>query len=197
MEFILASKSPRRSELLKAAGYKFKVLTLEISESFNENLNLDERIIDVAKTKGEAIANTLKSLESKEYLVLSADTVVVLDGQIFGKPSDRDDAKKTLWSLRGKVHSVKTGICFTHLPSFQIYTGLATSLVSFKNFSESELEGYLKTNEWADKAGAYGIQGSAAKLVERRDGSLSNVIGLPVELVQTMMVKNGWDQRCR
>ncbi len=197
MEFILASKSPRRSELLKATGYKFKVLTLEISESFNENLNLDEQIIDVAQTKGEAVASTLKSSESKEYLVLSADTVVVLDGQIFGKPSDLKHAKKILLSLRNKTHSVKTAICFIHLPSFQIYTGLDTSLVSFKSFSDLELEEYLQTNEWTDKAGAYGIQGAAAKLIERREGSLSNIIGLPMELVQSMMVKYGWDQRCR
>ncbi|OQW49908.1 MAG: hypothetical protein A4S09_11720 [Proteobacteria bacterium SG_bin7] len=197
MEFILASKSPRRSELLKAAGYKFKVLTLEISESFNENLNLDEQIIDVARTKGEVVANTLKSPESKEYLILSADTVVILDGQIFGKPQNFLQAKQILLSLRNKTHSVKTGICFIHLPSFQIYTSLDTSRVSFKNFSDLELQEYLQTNEWTDKAGAYGIQGAAEKLVEHREGSLSNVIGLPLELVQSIMVKHGWDQRCR
>ncbi len=197
MELILASQSPRRRELLTSAGYKFQVLTVEISESFNENLNLDDQIIAVAQTKGEAVANSSMLSKSKEYLVLSADTVVVLDGQIFGKPLDRRQAKQILLSLRNKTHSVKTGICFIHLPSFQIYTGLDTSLVSFRNFSESELEEYLQTNEWADKAGAYGIQGAAAKLVQSREGSLTNIIGLPVELIQSMMGKYGWDAHCR
>jgi septum formation protein len=197
MEFILASQSPRRREILSDAGFNFKVLTVEISETFNENLNLDEQIIGVAQTKGEAIARTIKPSKSNEILILSADTVVVLQHEKFGKPKDQNEAKQILLKLRGQTHSVKTGVCFIHLPTFQIYTGIDTSTVSFKNFSESELENYLQTKEWADKAGAYGIQGAAAKLVESHKGSLTNIIGLPIELVQSMMEKHGWYKRCR
>ncbi len=197
MELILASQSPRRRELLSGAGYKFRVLTVEISESFNENLNLDDQIIAVAQTKGEAVANGSMLPKSKEFLVLSADTVVVLEGQIFGKPKDRAHAQQILGQLKNKTHSVKTAVCFIHLPSFQIHTGLDTSLVRFRNFTENELDLYLKTNEWVDKAGAYGIQGAAASLVESREGSLTNIVGLPLELVERQMKKNGWYERCR
>lgn len=197
MEFILASQSPRRKDILQNAGYKFTVITVNVSESFKKNLTLDDQIIDIAKTKGQAVASAPNILKQKEYLILSADTVVILDEVPYGKPKNRSEAIEIIGKLNGKTHCVKTGVCFIKLPSFQVCTGIETSWITFKKLSNKDIEKYVSTGEWVDKAGGYAIQGQGSSLVASVEGSMTNIIGLPLELVQKLMRENGWEQHCR
>ena len=153
--------------------------------------------MNIALTKGQAVARSIKPLQNQEYLVLSADTVVILDKMILGKPKDRVEAEKFLRLLSGKTHSVKTGVCFINLPEFHIFKSIDATIVEFRNLSSTEIQEYLDSGEWDDKAGAYAIQGLAKAFVKKIDGSLSNVVGLPIELVQDVMKKHGWFKRCR
>ncbi len=151
----------------------------------------------VAETKGQAVARSIKYIKNQEYLVLSADTVVILEGRILGKPKDRAEAEKFLRLLSGRTHCVKTGICFLEPLKFQIFKDLGSTMVEFRDLSSIETEKYLESGEWEDKAGAYGIQGNARAFVKKIEGSLTNVVGLPIELVQDVMKKHGWFKRCR
>ena len=109
IKFILASESPRRSKILHDAGFNFEVLTVKVSEIFDKNLNVDEQIMKIAETKGQAVARSIKSLKDNEYLILSADTVVILDKLILGKPKDREEARNFLRLLSSRLHCVKQG----------------------------------------------------------------------------------------
>lgn len=197
IKFILASESPRRSKILADAGFNFEVLTVKVSEIFDKNLNVDDQIMKVAETKGQAVAHSIKPLKNQDYLILSADTVVILDKLILGKPKDRSEAEKFLGLLSGRAHCVKTAICFINLPEFQVIRDIDTTIVEFKTLSPKEIKSYLDGNEWQDKAGAYAIQGTAREFVKKIVGSNSNVVGLPIELVQDVMKKHGWFERCR
>ncbi len=197
IKFLLASQSPRRRELLEEAGFVFEVHTVKVSEILDKNLNLDEQIMKVAETKAQASLATLKPVNSEEVLLLSADTVVVLGEDVLGKPKSQDEAAEFLRRLSRQTHSVKTGICFIHLPSFQLIRSIDSTNVTFRDLSPSDIQEYLKTGEWEDKAGAYAIQGFAKKFVLNLKGSHSNVVGLPLELVEKIMTENNWYGRCR
>jgi MAF protein len=192
---ILASQSPRRSELLVRAGFEFSITSLQISEIPDENLNLMEQIRDLAHRKALACLESGKLPKQKGILVLSADTVVVLDGQILGKPEDPQENKRFLRRLSGREHEVITAVCLVEVDCgkpvrFDVDHDQAR--IWFRSLSEQEIDTYASGGEGLDKAGGYGIQGSAGDFVERLEGQFDTVMGLPIELVERMIKRNGW-----
>lgn len=188
-QLILASQSPRRNQLLTDAGYKFLVHPVKVSEIIKENLNSSEVVLDLACTKAKAWLEQYPSFQNESVLILSADTLVVKDDLILGKPQNEKQAYEYLQLLSGSEHEVKTGICFYSLPEEKIIAKLDVTKVQFKTLSDKDIQDYIKTGEPMDKAGAYGIQGLGAKFVESTAGSWSNVVGLPMELVEKTIKK--------
>lgn len=189
---LLASQSPRRRQLLTEAGIEFDTKSLKLSELIDKNLNLRDAIIQLAKDKAESAVRSIKNSEFRGFLLLTADTVVVLDGEVLGKPKDNKEAQRFLRSLSGRQHEVMTGFCVYNFDTGEWVEGLETTSVWFRTLSKHEISDYIQTGEPLDKAGAYAIQGQGKKFVERYQGSLNNVIGLPVnEILQTLQLK-GW-----
>jgi septum formation protein len=189
---VLASQSPRRSELLSRAGFEFSLAPSQISEIPNENLNLDEQIQDLARRKAEECLRLRKLPERQGNLIISADTVVVLDGQILGKPQDRLENAQYLRRLSGRQHSVITAICLLDVDTGRSVCAHETSLINFKNLGENEIDVYASSGEGLDKAGGYGIQGAAGIFVKTVEGPYDNVVGLPIALLEKMLKENGW-----
>lgn len=194
-ELILASQSPRRSQLLKEAGYEFRIYPVKVSEIIDENLNLDEALKDLSRRKALAVLSDSNILNKKGILVLAADTIVVLDKKIYGKPQNLDQARIFLSELSGQEHCVKTALCLMPTDSRNTFCAVDTTFVRFKNLSKAQIEEYLAVGESMDKAGAYAIQGEGKRLVAQTSGSWSNVVGLPMELFESMLKENGWSLR--
>lgn len=183
-KLILGSGSPRRREILAAAGYEFEVQTADV----NENIGVrDPELLvrELALLKAAAVAKNVH----ENALVIGADTVVSLDGEIMGKPTDAADAKRMLSALSGKTHQVYTGVCVVDKADGSATSRSDVTHVTFRALSEAEIDAYIATNEPTDKAGAYAIQGEGGKLVERIDGDLNNVIGFPLWLFEEMIGK--------
>ena len=181
IDFLLASKSPRRIQLLTEAGYKFSQVDICVDES---------KIRDEAPLDYVARMAYLKSHEGfvkagGRIPCLGADTVVVKDREIFGKPHDFDDCRRILRILSGKNHEVITAVCI--VTAEDCIQEQVVSRVVFREITEGEIEEYWNTGEPRDKAGAYAIQGIGAKFVSSLEGSLTNVIGLPMEKVRDML----------
>lgn len=174
---ILASKSPRRQELLKGIGLYFNVLTKEVDESFSKNIP----VFDVAPFLSLKKAKAFDDSELPEnYMVITADTVVIVDDSILGKPKDEDDARKMLRLLSGKKHSVVTGV--TIYTSEKTKTFSVTSKVSFDVLDDDEIEYYVNNYKPFDKAGSYGVQEWIGYIgVNSVEGSYFNVMGLPTQ----------------
>lgn len=173
---ILASSSPRRKELLERRGLNFRVEAPLIDEILDETLPIDKRIEKLALDKATKIHKDYNS-----DVVIAGDTVVCLDSQIIGKPKDEQDARQILSQLSGKRHMVYTGVAiYCQDDCIHFVDGTA---VYFKTLDEKMINEYIKTGEWQGKAGAYAIQGVASQFVERIDGNIDTVIGLPVDLV--------------
>lgn len=183
-KLFLASESPRRRQLLQDAGFVFTTVSAKVSETPDKNLNINAQILDIARRKNEAVVPGLRSSEKQDFIVLSADTEVVLDQRTLGKPSDKDDAYRILRLLSGKSHDVKTGVHIFESSADHCFSQIETTKVHFKVLSDQEIWNYIETGEPMDKAGAYGIQGIGSKLVENYVGSFDNVIGLPMKLVR-------------
>jgi septum formation protein len=193
---VLASASPRRRELLRNAGISFTVQPADIDET----PRLGEAPRDYAERLAREKALTVWQLRPQD-LVLGADTIVVIDNMILGKPVDAVDAARMLRLLSGRVHRVTTGVCVMgaatsdQLPvaskgevsSFFEQTASETTLVTMNEFSDAEIRDYIATSEPTDKAGAYAIQGIASRWIPRIEGDYSNVVGLPVALVYSML----------
>jgi septum formation protein len=192
LRLILASQSPRRSDLLRRACFEFTTVSFQISEIPNESLNLPGQIQDLAWRKAQECLKLGKAPKGQGNLVLSADTVVVLDGQILGKPSDMSENQSFLQRLSGKTHSVITGVCLVEVDSGRSAVAHEISEITFRKLSTQEIHEYAVSGEGLDKAGGYGIQGGAAKFVERVEGSHDNIVGLPVALVEKLLRENGW-----
>ena len=190
---VLASQSPRRKELLEQAGFQFTVLSIQISEIPNENLNLQDQIEDLALRKAEACLNSGKLLKGQGNLILASDTVVVLADQILGKPIDRPDNEQTLHKLSGQKHRVITGVCLLDQETGRRTLGHSETEVEFRKLDSVEISAYVATGEGLDKAGGYGIQGAAGKFVSQISGPMDGVIGLPVALVEKLLKENGWN----
>ena len=175
---ILASKSPRRQQLLTDLGIKFSVKTKEVDEIYPEHLRKQEVALYLAELKAKAFDEEL----TEDIIVITADTIVCVDNLIIGKPIDKLDAERILNLLSGRKHEVITGVCLHNskkLKSFYVTTG-----VYFKKLSEKEIDYYLENYKPYDKAGAYGIQEWIGLIgVEKIEGSFYNVMGLPVKEV--------------
>ena len=146
----------------------------------------------LAEEKADACLNSGKLPKGRRNLVLSADTVVVLDGEILGKPKDRQENGRFLEALSGQTHSVITAVCLVEQDTGKRAVGHETSYITFRKLSGSEIEDYIASGDGLDKAGGYGIQGAAGKFVEKVEGPNDNVVGLPVALVERMLRENGW-----
>jgi septum formation protein len=177
-QIILASSSPRRKELLEKAGIKFKVVGSKIKEYLDIKLEPHKLAEKLSLEKAKAVQNKFK-----DAIIISADTLVVCEGKIFGKPTDEKDAEKMLKYLSGKTHSIITGFTVINAKTNKIITGSDETKVTMRKISKEEMESYLKTEEPFDKAGAYAIQGLAKKFIEKVEGDLSNAIGLPIDTI--------------
>ncbi|ALM93564.1 Maf family protein [Fusobacterium polymorphum] len=171
---ILASNSQRRQEILKDAGFNFRVITSNIEE-ISDKENVIERILDIAEKKLEQIAKN-----NVNEFILAADTVVELDKNIFGKPKDREEAFKFLKLLSGKIHRVITAYVFKNISKNILIREVVISEVKFFDLDDETINWYLDTGEPFDKAGAYGIQGYGRVLVEKIDGDYYSIMGFPI-----------------
>ena len=185
---ILASKSPRRAFLLSGIGLKYDIIDGDADESsVSKELEPGLYTQELALLKAAAAAKKLKS--AKNAVIISADTVVVLDGRILGKPSDEDDAFSMLKDLSGRTHEVYTGYCVMRgSDGFAVCKSEKTA-VTFKRLDDEKIRAYIATGEPMDKAGAYGIQEKGATLVEKIDGDYFNVVGLPLSSLADTMEK--------
>jgi septum formation protein len=175
-KLILASGSPRRSEIMNAVGWDFTKIVPDIDESELPDENPADYVRRLAKTKAEAIA-----VNNTDTMVLGADTTVVIDGQIIGKPIDLDDARRMLRLLSGRMHEVLTGIAIVKNGNTRV--GLQTTKVKFAELNEKQIEFLVEFGEPLDKAGAYAVQAQAALFIEGIEGDYWNVVGLPISLV--------------
>ena len=176
-KIILASASPRRSEILKAVGIPFEVVCSDADEgSVTKDCGARLYVQELALLKASAVA---KTLVGKKNLIVAADTVVVSEGEILGKPADEADAREMLARLSGRVHEVMTGICIIRLSDAFTVCDTVTTKVYFKELAPKLIDAYVSTGEPMDKAGAYGIQGRGAVLCDRIEGDYFNVVGLP------------------
>ena len=186
MAIVLASQSPRRQELLARIGVEdFKTLSLDIDESYPEGLSPEDTVRYIAKKKCDAAA----ALCSPDDLIITADTMVFLGNDRLGKPRDEEDALRMLRELAGRAHTVCTGV--TVRRGETVLTRAQATDVYFRPASQAELRAYIRGGEPMDKAGAYGVQGQGALLVERIDGDFFNVMGLPVLLLSRMLAQVG------
>lgn len=187
MKIVLASQSPRRKELLGRMGLEFVTQASKIDESAFDGLAARELVATLSREKAQWIARQLDG----ETLVIGADTVVVRDGAALGKPKDAEDAVAMLLSLSGRDHQVCTGV--TVCRGDRVLTQVEETQVTFRELTEAEVRQYVSTGEPMDKAGAYGIQGYGALLVERIEGDYFNVMGLPVCRLGRMLAGMGTD----
>lgn len=198
---ILASGSPRRKELLEQIGAEFEILPAKGEEVITSTIP-SQVVMELSSQKAEEVAGRFEvelgvSAKDKEsaVIILGADTVVAYDDQILGKPKNKEDAVNMLKLLSGNTHSVFTGVtliwCKNGIREKQSF--FAETKVTMYPLTEQEIQAYVETGEPMDKAGAYGIQGKGAVLVEKIDGDYNNVVGLPVAMVCRKLSCNGWN----
>ena len=181
---ILASKSPRRRQLLSMMGLDFIVQTADIDETMDKSQTPAHEVAAVSARKAEKIA-----WEHPDDVIVSADTIVVIDGKILGKPKDEEDAARMLRLLSGRTHTVYTGL--TVHANGESKTQVVGTDVTFRELTDAEIAAYIKTKEPMDKAGSYAVQGFFARYIDGLKGSYANVMGLPVHLVYQELKKLG------
>ena len=182
---ILASKSPRRKELLENIGIKPLIIVSDADENIDES-NPEELVKKLSHIKAQAVYDKIKAdktigLHEDDY-ILGADTIVYANGNVLGKPKDKDDARAMIKTLSGSVHSVYTGFTLIDSEGNTVSKAVETKVYVY-DMSDSEIEDYISTDEPYDKAGAYGIQGLFGKYVEKIEGDYNNVVGLPVSAI--------------
>lgn len=185
---VLASSSPRRRELLASAGIAFTVMSADIVEEQQPGESPLEFCRRLAREKAEAVLSKL--LPDEAVRVLGADTIVVVDDQVLGKPRDAEDARRMLQLLSGRAHQVITSVCVLKRDEQGSVTAdlrHATTTVRFHELTEAEISAYITTGEPLDKAGGYGIQGGAAPFVAGYEGDYDNIVGLPMAMVREML----------
>ena len=190
---ILASKSPRRAELLERIGIRFEVRPSHFDESQIAETNPARHVIELSLAKANAVAQEVES-----GLVIGADTIVVLDDRILGKPGSGQEAFDMLSSLAGRTHQVHTGFAIIQMPEHRIVTGSEVTQVHFRELADWEIWGYIESNGPFDKAGGYGIQDQSAVFADRIEGCFYNVVGFPLtrfyEKLLTLL-NNGYEHR--
>ena len=185
MSFILASASPRRAELLTAAGFLFEIVPADVDETPLTGEPAKTYALRVARAKAEEVSRR----SSDDRIILAADTVVVAGERLMGKPVDAKDAESMLNALSGAAHQVHTAVV-VRSPAGQAEE-VVTTEVRFNRLSDAEIAWYLSTGEFVGKAGGYGIQGRAARFIDGIDGSWSNVVGLPIATVYRLLSRAG------
>lgn len=188
MKLILASASPRRARLLTEAGIDFDIVAPEVDEVFDPALTPAKNAVRVALLKADSVA-----ICHPASLTLAADTIVILDGQIMGKPEDEKHARDMLARLAGREHEVITGLAIVHIDSKIHWSAYESSSVRLAEISQGEIEKYVAEGEPMDKAGAYAIQGGAKQWVAWHKGSYTNIIGLPMERVKDAFIELGYE----
>lgn len=176
MRLVLASASPRRRALLAELGVPFEVVPSDLPEALTPALPVPAAVAELARAKARAVAGRLAG----PLVVLAADTVVVVDGRVLGKPATREEARCMLRALRDRTHEVTTGVALVRVPDGTEAAESVVTRVTMRAFTDAELEAYLETGEPADKAGAYAVQGAGGRLVAAVEGCYSNVVGLPL-----------------
>ncbi len=182
MELFLASRSPRRRELLEAAGIPFRCVSGDVDESLAPGMTPEQAVCTLAVAKARKGAENCTG-----GIVLGADTLVALGDEILGKPLDREDARRMLRGLSGSCHRVLTGVALLRVADGRLLVEHACTQVHMRELTEAEVAAYVASGESDDKAGAYAIQETADRFVTRIDGPYDNVVGLPVSLVQRML----------
>lgn len=185
MNIVLASKSPRRKELLSLLDLEFQIITADIDETMDSCHPVSEEVARLSRDKAAAIRPQV----SNDTIIISADTVVELDGVVMGKPKDKNDAFNMLMRLSGNTHNVLSGV--TVMQGDRAVSKTVITKVHFRTLTDKEINDYIDTLEPMDKAGAYGIQGRGSKFVEKINGDYFNVVGLPVCTLSLMLKEFG------
>ena len=183
----LASKSPRRSELLQDAGIDFKVLATKAEENFDLNQAVSANAERLSILKAKAALRQIQSKKLQFLPILAADTIVAVEGRMLGKPADKEEATSMLHLLSNNQHSVTTGVTIVN-KDIEFHTFSVESLLTFRKISEREIDKYTNTVEPYDKAGGISSQGGAKKFITKIDGSYSNILGLPIDEVLDYLV---------
>lgn len=183
-KIILASASPRRNQLLQMLGLNFKALKPDVDEKFHTCLSVDENLYNITKSKALYVK---ENNNLANCIIISADTIVLLEHNILTKPADTSDAFNMLKSLSGNWHEVVTGVYVTDVSEGKEVYKSKTTKVKFRNLTDDEIKSYISTGETDDKAGSYGIQGLGSLFVESIEGCYYNVVGLPLVLLDTML----------
>lgn len=186
---ILASQSPRRIDLLHQLGLRFEVIPSLVAEIMGED-EPEALVKRLAQEKAAAVAAILSGVASNS-VILGADTIVVLDGKVLGKPASREEVVETLTKLSGRVHDVYTGVALLSLPGGEVVLEHQVTQVFFRELDAAEILAYSLLDEPMDKAGSYALQGVASSFVEKIEGCYTNVIGLPIPLTVSMLRKKG------
>lgn len=192
-KLILGSQSPRRKELISWLNIKYEIITADLDE-ISEEVTPEKIAVDLALQKARAVS--AKCNTDQNNFVIAADTIVVLDDQLYGKPKDREDAERILKELSGKTHQVITGVCFSYKNREHAFFDKTD--VTFNKIDPVLLNNYLDTNDSLDKAGAYGIQGPSLTFISKLNGSYSNVVGFPLDKIITelqSLLGNDWRSR--
>lgn len=182
MKIILASASPRRKEILQNTKLKFDIQKSHIKEVILENESPESMVVRLAYEKAFDVAE-----KNRDKLIIGADTIVVLGDEILGKPKDEEDAFDMIQKLSNKTHRVITGISLVNLNQGKVINDYVVSYVTFKDLSEDSIKDYINTKESLDKAGAYGIQGYGALLVDNIQGDYFNIVGLPISRLSDLL----------
>jgi septum formation protein len=190
MKLILASASPRRAEILRDAGMSFTVVSSAVDETPYAGETPQELVQRLAGAKADLVAARAVG----NAIVIAADTVVALDGQLLAKPRSTDDARHMLEQLSGRTHAVHTGVSLIRLPDAEHLQFVETTLVTFSQLTADEISQYLATEEPYDKAGSYAIQGRAGRYISRIEGCYYNVVGLPLARVVAALRELGWTE---
>jgi septum formation protein len=190
MKLILASTSPRRAEILRAAGFPFTVISSAVDETPFSRESPHDHVQRLADAKAEIVVGRAVG----PAIILAADTVVSIEGRIIGKPRTSEDARQMLEQLSGRSHTVLTGVSLVRLPDAERRAFVESTIVHFNRLSPDEIYDYISTDEPHDKAGAYAIQGRASRYVSRIEGCYFNVVGLPISRVTQCLFELGWSE---
>ena len=190
MKLILASSSPRRAKVLRNAGFVFQVRPADVDETRLPQEAAEDYVRRVAQAKAHVVAEQARAAGERAILV-AADTTVLAEGQILGKPKDAADARRMLRLFSGKTHEVITALCVINIPASKEALHVEKTRVEFLKMSDAEIDSYIQTGEPFDKAGAYGIQGIGGGFISQVDGSRDNVMGLPTDAVIAALRANG------
>jgi septum formation protein len=190
-KLILASASPRRSEILRNAGFTFEIVPADIDEALLSGESARDYVRRLAEQKARA-ALERRGMHAPPAIVIGADTTVVAAGEILAKPENEEDARRMLRLLSGNTHEVLTGISLIRSADGRAASHVETTRVTFSPLAESEVEDYIATGEPFGKAGAYAVQGTGGRYVSRIEGCYFNVMGLPLSRLWTMLLDFGW-----